>query len=79
MPPLISKQKAFGVRAEIRGRLMTGALFDIEKSHEFRHTPNLPHTHAFDLSARSNNNANGYQSSKPTRSGQPANTTAEIP
>ncbi|MFC7288299.1 TonB-dependent siderophore receptor [Herminiimonas glaciei] len=35
MPPMQSKQKEIGVKAELGGVLLSGALFDIEKANEF--------------------------------------------
>lgn len=35
MAPMVSKQKEIGIKAELGGVLLTGALFDIEKAYEF--------------------------------------------
>lgn len=35
MAPMVSKQKEVGVKAEVGGLLLTGALFEIEKAYEF--------------------------------------------
>lgn len=35
MAPMKSKQKEFGVKAQVGGMLLTGALFDIEKAYEY--------------------------------------------
>ncbi|WP_246683840.1 TonB-dependent receptor [Labrys sp. KNU-23] len=35
LAPMVSKQKEIGIKAEVGGMLLTGALFDIEKAYEF--------------------------------------------
>lgn len=42
MPPMVSKQKEVGVKAELGGVLLTAALFDIEKAYEFLTLPDSP-------------------------------------
>jgi iron complex outermembrane receptor protein len=41
MPPMQSKQKELGIKAELGGVLVSGALFDIEKSYEFTNSANV--------------------------------------
>ncbi|ATQ70715.1 MULTISPECIES: TonB-dependent receptor [Methylosinus] len=41
MPPMISKQKELGVKAEVGGVLLTTALFDIEKAYELTNSSNI--------------------------------------
>ncbi|MEE4450538.1 TonB-dependent receptor [Novosphingobium resinovorum] len=41
MPPMVSRQKEIGVKAELGGLLLTGALFDISKAYELLTDDNL--------------------------------------
>ncbi len=41
MPPMVSKQKELGLKAELGGVLLSGALFDIEKAYEFTDAGNV--------------------------------------
>jgi iron complex outermembrane receptor protein len=41
MPPMVSRQKELGVKAQAGGLLMTAALFDIEKAYEFTNASNV--------------------------------------
>ena len=41
MSPMVSTQKEFGIKAEVGGVLLTGALFDIEKAYEFTSSSNV--------------------------------------
>nr|WP_255406992.1 TonB-dependent siderophore receptor [Rhodoferax sp. OV413] len=41
MPPMQSKQKELGVKAELGGMLVSGALFDIEKAYEYNNANNV--------------------------------------
>jgi len=41
MPPMVSKQKEIGIKAELGGVLLTGALFDIEKAYEYTNSANV--------------------------------------
>lgn len=41
MPPMVSKQKEIGIKAEVGGMLLTTALFEIEKSYEFLNAGNF--------------------------------------
>ncbi|WP_229729002.1 TonB-dependent receptor [Oxalicibacterium flavum] len=41
MPPMVSKQKEVGIKAEVGGMLLTGALFEIEKSYEYINAGNV--------------------------------------
>lgn len=35
MPPMVSRQKELGVKADVRGTLLTAAVFEIEKAYEY--------------------------------------------
>lgn len=41
MPPMVSKQKEIGVKAEVGGLLLTGALFEISKAYEYLNDANV--------------------------------------
>ncbi|MCR2292238.1 TonB-dependent siderophore receptor, partial [Salmonella enterica] len=41
LPPMRSKQRELGVKAELGGVLVSGALFDIEKSYEYSNNANV--------------------------------------
>lgn len=41
MPPMQTKQKEIGVKAELGGMLVSGALFDIEKANEYTNANNV--------------------------------------
>jgi iron complex outermembrane receptor protein len=41
MSPMVSTQKEVGIKAEVGGVLLTGALFDIEKAYEFTSSSNV--------------------------------------
>lgn len=40
MPPMVSRQKEIGIKAEVGSMLLSGALFDIEKAYEFVNADN---------------------------------------
>lgn len=41
LPPMRSKQRELGIKAELGGLLVSGALFDIEKAYEYSNNANL--------------------------------------
>lgn len=41
LPPMVSKQKELGVKAEVGGMLLAGAVFEIEKAYELLNTDNF--------------------------------------
>ncbi len=41
MPPMVSKQKEIGVKADVGGMMLAGALFEIEKTYEFTNADNV--------------------------------------
>jgi len=41
MPPMVSKQKEVGIKADVRGMLLTAAVFDIEKAYEYTDANNI--------------------------------------
>ncbi len=42
MPPMVSRQKEIGVKADLEGMLLTAALFDIEKAYEYLDSTTTP-------------------------------------
>ena len=41
MPPMVSQQKELGIKADVAGMMLAGAVFDIEKAYEFTDAGNV--------------------------------------